>query len=137
MQEGTLVVTNSDALSSSVEVAGGAVLDLDGGSVSISTIKASGCVAGNLTVTGALVAAGDSFLSVEGSLTIAPGAKIDFGGVTPSRESRPIAVASGTVSSPGTVRAQNAGEMNRCILTAVGGILYAQPSISGMMLILR
>ena len=24
-----------------------------------------------------------------------------------------------------------------CILTAVGGILYAQPSISGMMLILR
>lgn len=138
VQEGTLVVTNTDALSSSVEVAGGAVLDLDGGSVSVSAIKASGCVAGNLTVTGALVAAGDAILSVDGDLTIAPGVRMDFGlavGETPTPEWRPIAAASGTIDAPNSLRVRNAGDtVNRCALRQDGGILYAHPTTVGMVI---
>jgi len=138
VQEGTLVVANADALSSSVEVADGAVLDLDGGSVSVSTIKASGCVAGNLTVTGALVAAGDAILSVDGDLTIAPGTKMDFGlanGETPTQGWRPIAAASGTIDAPNSLRVRNAGDtVNRCALRQDGGILYAHPTTVGMVI---
>jgi hypothetical protein len=94
-------------------------------------------VAGNLTVTGVLVVSGDSFLSVYGDLEIAQGAKIDFGGMAPTSESRPIAVASGTITVPDSVRAQNAGDMNRCILTVEGGVLYAQPKTIGMILSIR
>ena len=138
VQEGTLVVTNTDALSSSVEVAGGAVLDLDGGSVSVSAIKASGCVAGDLTVTGALVAAGDAILSVDGDLTIAPGVRMDFGlsaGEAPTPEWRPIAAASGTIDAPNSLRVRNAGDtVNRCALRQDGGILYAYPTTVGMVI---
>ena len=135
VQEGTLVVTNSDALSSSVEVAGGAVLDLSGESVSVESIKASGIVAGRLTVTGALVAADDAILSVDGSLTIASGARMDFGlsaGETPTLGWSPIAAASGTISVPDSLRVRHAGDtVNRCVLRSEGGVLYARPTTVG------
>ena len=138
VQEGTLFVANADALSSNVEVAGGAVLDLNGGNVTLSEVAASGCVVvGNLNVTNTLVVASDSFLSVDGNLALDSHARIDFGGETPSSESRPIAVATGTIEAPGTVRARNAGEMNRCKLTVVDGVLYAQPFSSGMALLVK
>jgi len=141
VQEGTLVVANADALSSSIEVAGGAVLDLHGGNVSVSTLTASGCVAGNLTVTNALVAAGDTILSVDGNLTIVSGTRMDFGlanGETPTPGWRPIAAASGTIDVPDFLRVRNAGgTVNRCVLRQDGGVLYARPTTVGTVICIQ
>ena len=139
VQEGTLVVTNSAALSSSVEVAGGAVLDLDGGSVSISTLTASGCVAGNLTVTGAIMAAGSSILSVGGDLTLANGAAVDFadiGGAGPNVWI-PVAAASGGITLPDRFRASNAGRCSRCEALVLDGVLYVRPVENGLSVTIR
>ena len=136
--EGTLVVAGASVIPGRVLVRDGAVLDLNGESVSLSEVVASGCVAnGTLTVTNAFVAAGDALLSVDGALTIAQGARIDFGGVVPSSEPRPIAVASGAITAPETVRTRNAGDMNRCMLTVVDGVLYAHPIVTGAAIIVR
>jgi len=134
VQEGTLFVANADAISSSVEVAGGAVLDLDGGSVSVSTIKASGCVVGNLTVTNTLVAVDGSILSVDGTLTLGNRAIVDFAGSTGSI---PIASANAISSLPSVLRARNAGDCNRCEAVVVDGVLYVHPIVTGAVIFVR
>ena len=140
--EGTLIVDNPTALIGRVAVDDGAVLDLDGNDVTLAEVAASGCVAnGNLTVTGALVMAGDSFLSVDGDLIIEAGTKMDFGladGEMPAQDWRPLAVASGNLSAPDSLRVRHAGgTVNRCKLMQDGGILYARPTIVGTTLSFR
>ena len=138
VQDGTLVVTNAAALSSSVEVAGGAVLVLDGGSVSVSTIKASGAVAGDLTVTGAIVAAGDSILSVDGDLVLANGVAVDFAAIGASPDAwTPVAAASGGITLPGRFRARNAGSCRRCEAIVLDGVLYVRPTEVGARMVVR
>ena len=137
VQEGTLVVANADALSSSVEVAGGAVLALDGG-VSVSTIKASGTVVGDLTVAGAIVAVGGSILSVDGDLDLANGAAVDFAAIGPGLDAwTPVTAASGGITLPDRFRASNAGSCSRCEALVLDGVLYVRPVETGLSVTIR
>ena len=138
VQEGTLVVANADALSSSVEVAGGAVLALDGGGVSVSTITASGTVAGSLTVTGAIVASRDSVLSVDGALVLRNGVAVDFAAIGADPDAwTPVAAASSGIMLPGRFRARNAGRCSRCEALVLDGVLYVRPVETGLSVTIR
>ena len=139
IEAGSLVVASADALSSSVEVANGAVLDLNGGDVTVSKIAASGCVAGNLTVTNALVATAGSILSVDGALSFARRSIVDFSGLGTGVNSTdwiPIAAAN-TFAIPAVLRASNAGEFTHCATSVVDGVLYVRPMTIGFIMIAR
>jgi autotransporter-associated beta strand protein len=138
VEKGTLRATVADALSASVAVADGAVLDAAGCSISFSEATASGAiVADSVSVAGVLKLVGpDSFLTVDGGLTIASGTKIDFGlaeGEKPVRRARIIAVASGAISAPSFLGVVNAGgSVNGCNITQSGGVVYARPTTVGL-----
>ena len=141
VEAGTLVAANSDALSSYVEVADGAVLDLGTSGASVARIAASGAVAGNLTVTDAIVLGdGGSVLSVDGDLALGNRAAIDFGLAedeeVPSGWT-PVAAVSGEITLPNALRVRNAGDFNRCRTSVSGGVLYVRPFKSGTLLIIR
>ena len=139
VEAGTLVVTNAAALSSSVEVANGAVLDLNGGDVTVPKIAASGCVAGNLTVTNVLVATAGSILSVDGTLSFARRSIVDFSGLGTGVNSTdwiPIAAAN-AFAIPAVLRASNAGEFTHCATSVVDGVLYVRPMTIGFIMIAR
>ena len=142
VEAGTLVAANADALSGSVEIADGAVLDLGASGPAVASIAASGAVAGNLTVTHAVVLAGNgSILSVDGNLTFGNRAAIDFGlgdGDEAVTDWTPVAAVSGNIAVPTLVRARNAGaNFTRADTCVIGGVLYAKPSEQGLMLIVR
>ncbi len=141
VEAGTLVAANADALSGSVEVADGAVLDLGASGASVARIAASGAVVGNLTVTDAIVLCDEgSVLSVSGNLAFANRAAIDFGlanGDEPPSGWTPVAAVSGEITLPDVIRARNAGDFNRCRTSVAGGVLYARPTKTGMVLIIR
>ncbi len=141
VEAGTLGIANSDALSGYVEVADGAVLDLDETGATVASIAASGAVAGNLTVTDAVVLANNgSVLSVGGDLTFGDGAAIDFGLAedeeVPSGWT-PVAAVSGEITLQNALRVRNAGDFNRCRTSVSGGVLYVRPFKSGTLLIIR
>ena len=141
VEAGTLVASNADALSSCVEVADGAVLDLGASGATVARIAASGVVAGNLTVTDAIVLGDEgSVLSVGGNLTLANRAAIDFGlanGDELPTGWTPVAAVSGEITLPDVIRARNAGDFNRCRTSVSGGVLYVRPTKTGMALIIR
>ena len=134
VEGGILAIASGDAISGSVAVSNSATLDLGGASVSVGTIAASGLVRnGSLIVTGAIAAVdAGSMLAVDGDLTLAAGSAIDFGGraVAPA-DWTPVAVASGTVSLPSSLRARNLESFNRCKMLVMDGVLYVKPSSSG------
>ena len=105
--------------------------------MSVGKIAASGLVRnGSLTVTGA-IAANDagSILSVDGDLALAPRSAIDFGGCAAvPTDWTPVAVASGTVTVPDSLRARNAGEFTHCETRLRDGVLYVKPYTSGMII---
>lgn len=138
VEAGTLVAANADALSGDVAVADGAVLDLGATGASIARIAASGAVAGDLTVTRAIVLGGSgSILSVDGDLALANGAAIDFAAFdeTPTAFV-PVAAASGLIIVPELVRARNAGDLTRSEAKVVGGVLYAKPTSAAFVMII-
>lgn len=141
VEAGTLVAANADVLSSCVEVADGAVLDLGASGATVARIAASGAVAGNLTVTDAIVLGDEcSILSVSGNLEIANRAAIDFGlanGDEPPSGWTPVAAVSGEITRPNALRVRNAGDFNRCKTSVAGGVLYVRPTKTGMVLIIR
>ncbi len=142
VEAGTLVAANADALSSYVEVADGAVLDLGASGATVASIAASGAVAGNLTVTDAIVL-GDkgSILSVNGNLTLDNRTAIDFGLGTENEVQSvwtPVAAVSGNINVPERVKARNAGaNFTRADTCIMDGVLYAKPCAQGLMLIMR
>lgn len=140
VEAGTLAVANADAISDSVTVANGAAIEASGLDLSLASVTASGTIAArSLTVSGAIELPADgSVLSVDGDLTLARGAAIDFSayGEVPSGYV-PVAVASGTVTIPELVRARGAGENTRCETRVEGGVLYAKPTSAGFMMIVR
>ena len=145
VEAGTLGVANADALSGSVEVADGAVLDLrDLGETgaSVASIAASGAVAGNLTVTDAIVLGDEgSVLSVDGNLTLDNRTAIDFGLGSENEVQAvwtPVAAVSGSINVPARIKARNAGaNFTRADICVIGGVLYAKPCVQGLMLIMR
>ena len=142
IEKGTLSITNAAALSASIEVADGAALDANGGTLSVGTIAASGAVVnGSLTVTNAIALAGEgSILSVEGALTLANGAAIDFAALGEDVSSgwRPVAAASGTINLPTPLRARNAGDgKTRCETATIDGVLYVMPTSAGFTIVVR
>ena len=124
-----------------MEVADGAVLNLGTSGATVASIAASGAVTGNLTVTDAIVLGDDgSILSVDGNLTFGNRAAIDFGlanGDEPPSGWTPVAAVSGEITLPDVIRARNAGDFNRCRTSVAGGVLYARPTKTGMVLIIR
>ena len=142
VEAGTLVAANADALSSYVEVADGAVLDLGETGATVASIAASGAVAGNLTVTNAVVLANNgSVLSVDGNLAFGNRAAIDFGLGSESEVQAvwtPIAAVSGEINVPARIKARNAGaNFTRADTCIMDGVLYAKPFAQGLMLIMR
>ena len=140
VEGGILAITSGEAVSGDIDVSDSAVLDLGGASVSVGKIAASGLVRnGSLIVTGAIAAAdAESMLAVDGDLTLAPRSAIDFGGCAAVPTGwTPVAVASGTVTVPGTLRARNAGEFNRCETQLIDGVLYVKLSTSGTVISFR
>lgn len=142
IEKGTLSITNAAALSASIEVADGAALDANGGTLSVGTIAASGAVVnGSLTVTNAIALAGEgSILSVDGDLTLANGAAIDFAvfGENVPTGWTPVAVASGTITRPQTLRARNAGDgKTRCEMAIIDGVLYVMPTSAGFTIVVK
>ena len=141
VEAGMLAAENADALSSYVEVADGAVLDFGETGATVASIAASGAVAGNLTVTDAIVLCDEgSVLSVDGDLAFANRAAIDFG-IAAGEEFpsgwTPVAAVSGEITLPDVFRARNAGDFNRCRTSVSGGVLYVRPAKTGMVLIIR
>ena len=138
VEGGMLSIASSDAVSGNIAVSDVATLDLGGVSVSVDTIAASGLVRnGSLTVTGAIVATdAGSMLAVDGDLALAADSAIDFGGVVPAVWT-PVAVASGTVSLPASLRARNAGDFTRCKTSVIDGVVYVRPTAGGFTLIIR
>ena len=105
--------------------------------MSVGKIAASGLVRnGSLTVTGAIAAAdAESMLAVDGDLTLAPRSAVDFGGCAAVPTGwTPVAVASGTVTVPGSLRARNAGGFTSCKTQLIDGVLYVKPGTSGMVI---
>jgi autotransporter-associated beta strand protein len=140
VEGGILAITSGEAVSGDIDVSDSAALDLGGASVSVGKIAASGLVRnGSLTVTGAIAAAdAESMLAVDGDLTLAPRSAIDFGGCAAVPTGwTPVAVASGTVTVPGSLRARNAGEFNRCETQLIDGVLYVKLSTSGTVISFR
>ena len=122
-------------------VADGAVLDLGETAASVARIAASGAVAGNLTVTNAIVLGnGSGVLSVDGDLAFGNRAAIDFsigeGDETPSGWT-PVAAVSGVITLPATLRACNAGDNTRCETSIIDGVLYAKPANASFTIIIR
>ena len=140
VEGGMLSVTSGEAVSGDIDVSDSAALDLGGASVSVGKIAASGLVRnGSLTVTGA-IAANDagSILSVDGDLTLAARSAVDFGGCAAVPTGwTPVAVASGTVTVPDSLRARNAGEFTHCETRLRDGVLYVKPYTSGMIISIR
>ena len=142
VEAGTLVAANADALSGNVEVADGAVLNLGVSGASVARIAASGAVAGNLTVTNAVVLANNgSVLSVNGNLAFGNRAAIDFGLGSESEVQAvwtPIAAVSGEINVPARIKARNAGaNFTRADTCIMDGVLYAKPCAQGLMLKMR
>ena len=133
-----LSIASDDAVSGNIAVSDVATLDLGGASVSVDTIAASGLVRnGSLTVTGAIESANaGSMLAVDGDLALAADSAVDFGGVVPTGWT-PVAVASGTVSLPASLRARNAGDFTRCKTSVIDGVVYVRPTAGGFTLIIR
>ncbi|MBP5544865.1 MAG: autotransporter-associated beta strand repeat-containing protein [Kiritimatiellae bacterium] len=140
VEAGTLVAGSADALSDSVAVANGAALDANGADLSVGTITASGAVNGNLTITNAIVLAGEgSILSVDGNLALQRGVTIDFaafGGNVP-RDWTPVAAVSGSPSVTDFIRARNSGDYNRCMPMIVDGVLYVMPTSAGFTIVVK
>ena len=138
VEGGMLSIASGDAVSGNIVVSDVATLDLGGASVSVDTIAASGLVRnGSLTVTGAIESANaGSMLAVDGDLALAADSAVDFGGVVPAVWT-PVAVASGTVSLPASLRARNAGDFTRCKTSVIDGVVYVRPTAGGFMLIVR
>ncbi len=142
VEAGTLVAANADALSSYVEVADGAVLDLGETGATVASIAASGAVAGNLTVTDAIVLGDESsILSVNGNLTLDNRTEIDFRlGASDKAVAdwTPVAAVSGGITVPTRIKVRNAGANFTGADTRVtDGVLYAKPSVQGLMLLIH
>ena len=138
VEAGTLVAAAADAISPDVTVATGAALDLGGNAVAVESVTASGLVAnGSLTVTKTLAVSEGNFLAVDGDLTVARGAALDFGGAEAAPGWRPVAVVSGTVTVGRTIGAANAGRTTRCELSVADGVVYARPAVGGLVIIAR
>ena len=132
VEAGTLAVSGADAISDDVTVADGAVLDLGGSSVTLGSVAASGVIGnGALSVTNSLTMTEGSFLNVDGDLTLVPGLVVDFAGSGAGW--RPLAAASGTVSTPPMLKARNAGEFKRCKTSVIDGVVYVCPTSVGFM----
>lgn len=138
VEGGMLSIASGDAISGNIAVSDVATLDLGGASVSVDTIAASGLVRnGSLSVTGVLASANaGSMLAVDGDLALAADSAVDFGGVVPT-DWTPVAVASGTVSLPASLRARNAGDFTRCKTSVIDGVVYVRPTAGGFTLIIR
>jgi autotransporter-associated beta strand protein len=140
---GTLVVASAEALSARVSVADGAALDLDGQSVALAGIDASGAVQnGSLTVTNALfLGASGSILSVDGDVALDGRVVIDFGlapDATPDIAWRPVLAASGSISVPANVHIGGCGgKYNRCATMVQDGVLYVRPTSVGLVIYLQ
>ena len=129
VEGGKLAVSSADAISDDVTVADGAALDLGGSSVTLGTVAASGVIEnGSLSVTGLLVTAGDSFLNVDGDLTLS-GVEVDFAGGDAGW--RPLAAVSGTVAVPPMLKARNASNFKRCKTSVLDGVVYVCPTKTG------
>ena len=138
VEAGTLVAAAADAISPDVTVAAGAALDLGGNAVAVESVTASGLMAnGSLTVTKTLAVSEGNFLAVDGDLTVARGAALDFGGAEAAPGWRPVAVVSGTVTVGRTIGAANAGRTTRCELSVADGVVYARPAVGGLVIIAR
>jgi hypothetical protein len=86
-------------------------------------------------VTNSLTVAEGSFLNVDGDLMLVPGLVVDFAGSGAGW--RPLAAASGTVSTPPMLKARNAGDFNRCKTSVIDGVVYVCPTSAGFMFSLR
>ena len=141
VEAGTLAVANANAISDSVTVANGAALEADAGvALSLASVSASGViVADSVAISGTLALADeDSILSVDGDLSLQRGVSIDFSvlGAVPTGYI-PVAAASGNISHADLVRAEGAGQFNRCDVSVVDRVLYAKPTSAGFVMIIR
>ena len=139
VEGGLLSITGGDAVSSDIAVSDGAALDLGGADVAVDSITASGAVGnGSLTVGSAFVlASGGSLLAVDGDLSFAPGAAVDFAALGANADARvwtPVAAVSGTASVPPMLRARNAGNCTRCETMVVDGVVYVCPTVIGLVI---
>ena len=140
VEAGTLAVANAAALTGDLTVANGALLDATGIDLALSKIRASGVVAArSLSVSGAIELAADgSVLSVDGDLALVRGVTIDFGALDEAPAGRvAVAAVSGNVAIPDLVRARNSGSDTRCQMEVEDGILYANPTTTAFVMVIR
>ena len=126
----------------------GAVLEMDGSASTVPRLRLGGLAQnGTLVVTDAFVCAdpetSSAYVTVDGNLTVAPGVALDLGleadavGLASGTEI-PLAVVSGAISTPGLIKARNAGARTKNFkLRVADGVLWASPSSGGTTLILR
>ena len=141
VEDGTLVAASASAISDKVALSDSAALDLSGNDVTLDSMTARGIVLnGGITVTDMLYASDSSYLSVDGNVTIAEGAKVDFGaapGTRPARYWTPVMTAGGTITVPASIKAVNAGKAPYCDTFVQDGVVYMRESNSAFMLIVR
>ena len=94
--------------------------------------------AGVLTVTGALLV-GESVLSVDGDLTLAATAAVDFAGRAglDLQAGEPVAVVSGAATLPGSAKTLNAGKVQRVSFVRDGTVIYALKTSGGTTIMIR
>ena len=141
VEGGVLALSGAGTLGSgaSLAVADGATCDLGGTSQSVGTVTASGLVRnGVLTVTGALLV-GESVLSVDGDLTLAATAAVDFAGRADLDldAGEPVAVVSGAATLPGSAKVLNAGKVQRVSFVRDGTVIYALKTSGGTTIMIR
>jgi len=146
VQSGVLRVTCDGALSSDVLLANAGTLDLSAGAIAVDRLSAQGTVVnGQLTVNGGFVKnpESDTYLRVDGDLTVPATAKIDFGlaadDPSPAYRVRlPLAEVSGTATLPSRMKVVNGGATVKAAkIELVDGVYYATPTSSGSVISIR
>ncbi|MBR1586737.1 MAG: autotransporter-associated beta strand repeat-containing protein [Kiritimatiellae bacterium] len=141
VEEGILALSGAGTLGAGggLAVANGAICDLGGTAPTVGDVVASGLVRnGALTVTEAL-RVGEGVLSVDGDLTLAGTATLDFAGRSELNllAGEPVAVVTGTTTLPKTASAANAGDAKRVVFVREGAVVYALAAPGGTAVILR
>ncbi len=125
VEEGTL---KASALPGGVEVAYGATLDVDGGTISVSSLAGTGTIDGSVVVTGAFAASDfDSIPYITGSLSTVGKATVDTGDVIPEFGTfYALAEVEGDINV--TLGKPSSSSQYTFVPVRIGNILYARVS---------
>ncbi len=135
VEEGTL---RASALPGGVDVAYGATFDVDGDSISVSSLAGTGTIDGSVVVTGTFAASDfDNIPYITGNLSTSGKVTVDTGDVVPTVGTYyALAEVAGDVDVK--LRRPSASSDYTFVPVEIGGILYARVSNpAGMILILR